>query len=92
MDKAIEEMLADTPAAERDPLRKEFDGFRTAMGGFKFSMTKPYWNQKEAKQVGTGGLFAITVNPFTCKGCMLCVDVCEDEALTVAPQTETSVA
>ena len=92
MEKAIEEMLADTPAAERDPLRKEFDGFRAAMGGFKFSMTKPYWNQKEAKQAGTGGLFAITVNPFTCKGCMLCVDVCEDEALTVAPQTETSVA
>jgi len=92
MDTAIDELLADTPAAEREPLRKEFDGFRECMGGFQFSLTKPYWNQKESKAPGSGGLFAITVNPYTCKGCMLCVDVCDDNALTVAPQTDASVA
>lgn len=91
MDNAIDELLADTPAAEREPLRKEFDGFREVMGGFKFSLTKPYWDQKEAKSAGSGGLFAITVNPYTCKGCMLCVDVCDDQALIVAPQTDESV-
>jgi pyruvate-ferredoxin/flavodoxin oxidoreductase len=91
MDNAIDELLADTPSSEREPLKEEFSGLRSAMGGFKFSLTKPYWNQKEGKQPGTGGLFAITVNPYTCKGCMLCVDVCDDDALIVAPQTDESI-
>ncbi|MGA0333346.1 MAG: 2-oxoacid:acceptor oxidoreductase family protein, partial [Kiritimatiellia bacterium] len=92
LEEAMSSMLADTPAAEREGLKKEFDGFREHLGGFKFSLTKPYYNQKEKQQPGSGGLFAITVNPYTCKGCMLCVDVCGDDALRVAPQTEESVA
>ena len=36
---------------------------------------------REKKQKGTGGLLSITVNPYTCKGCMLCVKVCNDDAL-----------
>lgn len=92
MNDAIDSMLADTSAGEREGLKKAFDGFKDHMGGFKFSLTKPYYNQKEKQQAGTGGLFAITVNPYTCKGCMLCVDVCSDDALRVAPQTTESVA
>jgi pyruvate-ferredoxin/flavodoxin oxidoreductase len=92
MNDAIDSMLADLPAGERDGLKKEFDGFKAHMGGFKFSLTKPYYNQKEKQQAGSGGLFAITVNPYTCKGCMLCVDVCSDDALRIAPQTTESVA
>lgn len=91
MDEAITALLAETDAGEREGLREEFSGFRKHMGGFKFSLTKPYWNQKEKQQPGSGGLFAITVNPYTCKGCMLCVDVCDDDALRVAPQTTASV-
>ena len=40
-----------------------------------------YWGNREKKQKGSGGLFSITVNPYTCKGCALCVTVCEDNAL-----------
>jgi pyruvate-ferredoxin/flavodoxin oxidoreductase len=87
---AVEQLLAETPAAEREPLRKQFDGFTAAMGGFKFSMTQPYWSQREKAAPGSGGLFAITVNPFTCKGCMLCVDVCDFDALHVVTQSEES--
>jgi pyruvate-ferredoxin/flavodoxin oxidoreductase len=61
------------------------------MGEFKFAFTKPYYNQREKSQAGSGGLYAITVNPYTCKGCMLCVDVCDDDALTVETQTNDSV-
>jgi len=91
MDEAITAVLAETDASEREGLREELDGFRKSMGGFKFSLTKPYWNQNEKKQPGSGGLFAITVNPYTCKGCMLCVDVCEDDALRVETQTDKSI-
>ncbi|WFB37896.1 2-oxoacid:acceptor oxidoreductase family protein [Kiritimatiellota bacterium B12222] len=91
MNETIASMLADTPSGERESLKKAFEGFQKHMGGFKFSLTKPYYNQKESEQPGSGGLFAITVNPYTCKGCMLCVDVCNDDALRVAPQTPESV-
>jgi len=92
MDKAIEETLAEAAEADREQLKKEFAWLREDMGGFKFSLTKPYYNQKEKQQKGTGGLFAITVNPYTCKGCMLCVQVCDDQALVVADQTPDSIA
>ena len=88
---AIQDTIADAPAEERPQLQKEFGWFREEMGSFKFALTKPYYNQKEKQQAGTGGLFAITVNPYTCKGCMLCVDVCEDDALRVVDQTTETV-
>ena len=91
MDEAITSLLAETDASDRPELKEQFDGFRSKMGGFKFSLTKPYWNQKEKREPGSGGLFAITVNPYTCKGCMLCVDACDDDALRVAPQTDESI-
>ena len=47
--------------------------FRTALGDFSFSITQPYWSVREKKQRGSGGLLSITVNPYTCKGCMECV-------------------
>lgn len=91
LEQAILDTIANAPSGEREALEKEFGWFRDSMGGFKFSLTKPYYNQKEKKQAGTGGLFAITINPYTCKGCMLCVDVCDDNALTIETQTPESV-
>lgn len=91
LDEAITAVLAETDASDREQLSKEFEGLRTHLGGFKFSLTKPYWNQREKKEAGSGGLFAITVNPYTCKGCMLCVDACSDDALRVQTQTEESI-
>ncbi len=88
---AIGALLAETPATEREPLRRQFDAFGAAMGGFKFSLTSPYWKQKEKAAPGSGGLFAITLNPYTCKGCMLCVDVCDFDALSITRQTDESV-
>jgi pyruvate-ferredoxin/flavodoxin oxidoreductase len=39
----------------------------------------------------SGGLFSITINPQTCKGCMECVEVCDDDALRIVTQTEKSI-
>ncbi|MCG8462466.1 MAG: thiamine pyrophosphate-dependent enzyme, partial [Holophagales bacterium] len=35
---------------------------------------------------------SITVNPYTCKGCMECVEVCDDDALRPTRQTDESIA
>jgi pyruvate-ferredoxin/flavodoxin oxidoreductase len=90
-DRAMDAVLAETPEAERSGLAAEFTQLQIHLGGFQFSATKPYWGNREKKQKGSGGLFSITVNPYTCKGCALCVTVCEDNALKMVTQTEDSV-
>jgi pyruvate-ferredoxin/flavodoxin oxidoreductase len=92
IDEAIDAIVAAAPDSEREKLAEEFHLFRDALGEFRFATTKPYWTQKEKKRKGSGGLFSITINPYTCKGCALCVKVCEDDALRMAMQTEESTA
>jgi pyruvate-ferredoxin/flavodoxin oxidoreductase len=91
IDAAIDATLADAPEADREKMAEEFGLFRNSLGEFQFATTKPYWNAKEKKAKGSGGLFSITINPYTCKACALCVTVCEDMALKMVTQTEESV-
>jgi pyruvate-ferredoxin/flavodoxin oxidoreductase len=91
IDIAIDEVIAEAADADRAGLAAEFTQLQVQLGGFQFGVTKPYWNQKEKKAKGSGGLFSITINPYTCKGCALCVTVCEDNALEMITQTEDSV-
>ena len=93
MDQAVLETLAASTLAgeQKAALEKEFGLMMESINGFAYSITKPYWSNREKKQSGSGGLFAITVNPYACKGCMECVEVCEDAALIQEPQTDESV-
>ncbi len=90
---AITEAFAEdtTQGEDRGRLEAELNLLREQLGGFKFATTKPYWTQKEKKEKGAGGLFSITINPYTCKGCELCVQVCADNALTMVTQTQESI-
>ena len=90
LETAIEETIAESNG-DTEALQEEFGWFREAMGDFKFALTKPYYAQREKSQPGSGGLFSITVNPYTCKGCMLCIDACDDDALRVTEQTADSI-
>ncbi len=94
LDQAVLEHLAasELEGKQREILEQEFAWLMEDIGEFQFSVTKPYWTSREKKQKGSGGLFSITVNPYTCKGCMECIDVCDDQALVAAPQTEQSIA
>ncbi len=69
----------------------EFEWFKAELGDFDFALTRPYFDIHEKNEPNSGGLFSITINPTTCKGCMECVKVCNDDALRVVPQTEASV-
>ena len=55
-------------------------------------LTRPYYDLYEKDQENSGGLFSITINPTTCKGCNECVAVCNDDALRTVTQTEESIA
>lgn len=94
IEEAIERTLeaADLEGAEKDELREELAAFRRELGSFSFALSRPYFTMPEKSQPGSGGLLSITVNPYTCKGCMECVEVCDDDALRPTSQTEESLA
>ena len=91
IDQAIAATIAEADEADRTKMAEEFEALKATIGDFQFGTTKPYWTTKEKKAKGSGGLFSITINPYTCKGCMLCIDVCDDDALKVVTQTEASI-
>ena len=85
----IEEVIEKSDSPE---LTKELEWLQEELGDFEFALTRPYYDLHEKDKPGTGGLFSITINPTTCKGCMECVKVCDDEALVSVIQTEDSIA
>ncbi|MCC7276907.1 MAG: 2-oxoacid:acceptor oxidoreductase family protein [Chromatiaceae bacterium] len=93
LDQAVLETLASSELVgdQKAALEKEMGLFLTAMAEFQHAVTKPYWTNREKKEKGSGGLFSITINPYTCKGCMECIEVCEDGALVAEPQTEQAI-
>ncbi len=93
LDQAVLQVLADSDLDDdaKANLEREFGLFMEAIGDFEFSITKPYWSNREKKAKNSGGLFSITVNPYTCKGCMECVEVCDDGALVAEPQTPEAI-
>ncbi len=93
LEDAIDKTLAETDlsGADKEKLQQEFELFRDEIGDFDFALSRPYFTLQEKDQAGAGGLLSITVNPSTCKGCMECVEVCEDDALRPMTQTPDSV-
>jgi pyruvate-ferredoxin/flavodoxin oxidoreductase len=93
IEEAIEATIADTelPDDARKQLEQEFDDFREELGNFQFALCRPYFTLPEKKQSGDGGLLSITIDPYTCKGCMECVEVCKDEALVPVTQTADTI-
>ncbi len=92
IEQAIGQTIDGYEADAKQALTEEFQGFREELGSFQFALCRPYFTNPEKKQAGSGGLLSITVNPYTCKGCMECVEVCNDDALRAVTQTRESVA
>ncbi|TXT16190.1 MAG: putative pyruvate-flavodoxin oxidoreductase, partial [bacterium] len=89
--RAIEDAMHEDPNQGNAAMEEEYHLLEKEIGAFQFATTKPYWTNKEKKNKGSGGLFSITVNPYTCKGCALCVEVCDDDALKMVTQTQASI-
>ena len=93
MDQAMMQTVkqSDLQGSDKQALQKELDLFKEELNGFQFALTRPHYTLPEQDQPGSGGLLSITVNPYTCKGCMECVQVCNDDALRPMRQTTESV-
>ncbi len=85
-------LAAQLDAGQAAALRADFDAFLAEIGSFQFALSRPYFRLPEKDRPGSGGLFSITVNPYTCKGCQECVAVCADNALEPVAQTPETLA
>ena len=98
VNRSIKDSVADTCSSsglddeQKTELESEFALFLAELGDFRFSITKPYFTQREKASGGSGGLLSITVDPYACKGCNECVRVCEDDALRTLTQSHESTA
>ena len=89
--KAIGDTIKEYAEHERADVSQEFEWFKAVSGSFKFALTEPYHDEMNRHMPHNGGLFSITINPNSCKGCMECVTVCEPQALNVIEQSEQSL-
>jgi pyruvate-ferredoxin/flavodoxin oxidoreductase len=78
----------DGDAKKSEVLDAEFGKVRTIIEEFPVAKTLPFFDVPEKKEEGSGGLLSVTINPYACKGCNLCVDVCPDKALVTVKQDE----
>ena len=57
---------------------------------YPVARTRAFFDALEKQRSGAGGLFAATVDPWKCTGCLECVEVCGPDAL-VATEQDTDV-
>jgi len=93
MEEAIAQTIAGAAAndLDQDILKNEFRLFLDELDGFQFALTRPHYTLLEKKTPGSGGLFILAINPYTCKGCGECIEVCPEDALREIPQTQETI-
>ena len=93
LEDAVQATIKDADLGDqgRAQLKQEFDEFLGEIGDFKFALCRPYFTVPEKQQAGSGGLLSITIDPYTCKGCMECIAVCNDDALRPVTQTADTI-
>jgi pyruvate-ferredoxin/flavodoxin oxidoreductase len=70
------------------PLQTEFDQVCGRMEHHPFVRTERFFDGPQAETKGSGHLLSITLNPLSCKGCRLCVEVCPEHAFEWVAQTQ----
>ncbi|HHU38693.1 MAG TPA: 4Fe-4S binding protein [Propionibacterium sp.] len=75
----VGEGLGDDLAA---PLASVVDRLRT----YPVARTRAFFDALEKRTPGAGGLFAATIDPWKCTGCLECVEICGPDALVAREQ------
>ena len=83
--KTVSEKVVWSPERRRE-LDEEFAPVFSALTEFPLAKTEPFYDVPEGRKKGTGGLLSVTIDPKTCKGCNICIDVCEEDALRAVKQ------
>ena len=87
-ERPFHEVVASAASSLRDDpvMSHVVDRLVAELATYPVARTRPFFDSPEKEQPGTGGLFAATVDPWKCTGCLECIDVCGPGALTVQEQ------
>ncbi len=90
---AFEEVLENLKLSEEE--RKEWEEEKNQILNFLTPLpvvkTEVHFQKPESYQRGSGGLYALVLQPWTCSGCSLCVQICPENALEMIPWTSDEV-
>ncbi|MBB4284634.1 2-oxoacid:acceptor oxidoreductase family protein [Roseospira goensis] len=59
-----------------------------ALAAYPVAKTPVFYGQFERKAAGSGGLYAVALDPWKCSGCLECVTVCATDALVPQDQDD----
>ncbi len=62
-------------------ITREFQAVSACIGAFRVVIADSFYNQSEQS------LFSLAMDPSACTGCGICAEVCQDDALHMAPDT-----
>jgi len=77
---------ASTLETDKVTVLKNFGKLAEALAVYPVARTRPFFDAMEKANPGSGGLFAVNVDPWKCTGCLECVDVCGPNALVAREQ------
>ncbi|OOZ39406.1 hypothetical protein BOW53_11650 [Solemya pervernicosa gill symbiont] len=94
LDQAFAWLQEKAPFAEdrKATLEAAFNAVREQVAALPLAITDPLFHSAEREKKEGGELLALAINADACKGCGLCADLCESEAMTMQPQTTERLA
>ena len=69
-------------------IQRHFAQLVEVLSVYPVARTRPFFDAMEKASIGSGGLFAATIDPWKCTGCLECVDVCGPNALVAREQDD----
>lgn len=88
LDDAYSWLQEKMPLAEdrKQAMQEAFDSVVNRVGALPVAITEPFFHDLEAGLKDSGALLSLAVNPDACKGCGICVAVCEPGAMRAEAQ------
>ena len=90
--RALHELVAEAAAklpTKQATLLGNFTKLVDVLAAYPVAKTRPFFDAMEKTTAGTGGLFAVNIDPWKCTGCLECVEVCGPGALVSCDQDES---
>ncbi|MFA6141505.1 MAG: thiamine pyrophosphate-dependent enzyme, partial [Hyphomicrobium sp.] len=83
------ELVADAVATldtDNVTVLRNFSKLVEVLALYPVARTRPFFDAMEKAKPGSGGLYAVNIDPWKCTGCLECVDVCGPAALVSREQ------
>jgi pyruvate-ferredoxin/flavodoxin oxidoreductase len=87
--RAFHEVVAEaagTLDSDNPTLLRNLETLVATLAIYPVARTRPFFDAMEGDVPGTGALFAATIDPWKCTGCLECIEVCGPGALTPLDQ------